>query len=116
MAAPKGFPILCLAASRIGDAVLASGLIKRLHDEIPDARFTIVAGPISAPLFADTPGLERLIVMQKAKGGGHWFKLWSQVRGRNWGLILDRRGSGISRFLRARRRAIHRAQAGAPVH
>jgi ADP-heptose:LPS heptosyltransferase len=116
MAAPKGFPILFIASSRIGDAVLASGLIRRLHDEHPDARFTIVAGPLSAPLFADTPGLERLIVMEKAKGGGHWFKLWSQVRGRNWGLIVDRRGSNIARFLRARRRATHRTHAGEPVH
>src|SRR6185312_6605823 len=56
------------------------------------------------------------IVMEKAKVGGHWFKLWSQVRGRNWGLIVDRRGSGIGRFLRARRRAIHRAQGGEPAH
>ncbi len=116
MAAPKGFPILFIASSRIGDAVLASGLIKRLHDEIADARFTIVAGPVSAPLFADTPGLERLIVMQKARGGAHWFKLWSRVRGRNWGLIVDRRGSGIGRFLRARRRAVHRTLGGEPVH
>ena len=116
MAAPKGFPILFIASSRIGDAVLASGLIKRLHDEIPNARFTIVAGPVSAPLFVDTPGLDRLIVMEKSKGGGHWFKLWSQVRGRNWGLIVDRRGSGIGRFLSAKRRAAHRTHPGEPVH
>jgi ADP-heptose:LPS heptosyltransferase len=116
MAAPKGFPILFIASSRIGDAVLASGLIKRLHDDHPDARFTVVAGPVSAPLFADTPGLERLIVMEKAKGGGHWLKLWSQVRGRNWGLIVDRRGSNIARFLRARRRATHRTRGGDPTH
>lgn len=116
MAAPKGFPILFIASSRIGDAVLASGLIKRLHDDHPDARFTIVAGPVSAPLFADTPGLERLIVMEKTKGGGHWFKLWSRVRGRNWGIIVDRRGSGLSRFLLAKHRAVHRAGGGGPVH
>lgn len=116
MAAPKGFPILFIASSRIGDAVLASGLIKRLHDEIPNARFTIAAGPVSAPLFVDTPGLERLIVMEKSKGGGHWFKLWSQVRGRNWGLIVDRRGSGVGRFLRAKRRATHRSHGGEPAH
>ena len=116
MAASKGFPILFIASSRIGDAVLASGLIKRLHDEIPAARFTIVAGPLSAPLFADTPNLSQLIVMDKTKGGGHWFKLWSRVRGRNWGLIVDRRGSSVARFLRAKRRAIHRTQPGEPVH
>jgi ADP-heptose:LPS heptosyltransferase len=116
MATPKGFPILFISSSRIGDAVLASGLIKRLHDEIPNARFTIVAGPLSAPLFADLPNLQKLIVMEKTKGKGHWFKLWSQVRGRNWSLIVDRRGSSIARFLRAKRRAIHRTLPGEPVH
>jgi ADP-heptose:LPS heptosyltransferase len=116
MAASKAFPILFIASSRIGDAVLASGLLKRLHDEIPNARFTIVAGPLSAPLFGDMAHLERVIVMPKTKGKSHWFKLWTQVRGRNWGLILDRRGSSVSRFLRARRRVIYRPQTGEPVH
>ena len=63
--ATKPFPILFITATRIGDAVLSSGLIKRLVDEIPHARFTIVAGPAAAPLFADTPGLDRIIVMAK---------------------------------------------------
>jgi ADP-heptose:LPS heptosyltransferase len=108
MADPR-FPILFITATRIGDAVLSSGLIKRLKDEIPQARFTIVAGPLAAPLFRDTPDLDRVIAMPKAKSGLHWFTLWRQVRGRRWGLILDMRGSGIARFLRARRRAIRRS-------
>ena len=112
----KPFPILFIAPTRIGDAVLTSGLIPRLLAEIPNARFTIVASPVSAPLFAQTPQLERLIVMEKEKGGAHWFKLWGQVRGRQWGLVLDRRGSGLSQFLRARRRAVFRRTGGEPVH
>jgi len=100
---------LFITATRIGDAVLSSGLIKRLKDEIPHARFTIVAGPLAAPLFRDTPGLDLLIPMAKAKSGMHWFKLWGQVRKRRWGLVLDMRGSGIARTVRARRRAIRRS-------
>ena len=110
-----GFPILFITATRIGDAVLASGLIKRLHDEIPNARFTIVAGPDAAPLFGDVPNLDRIIAFQKSKSGGHWFELWRQVRHTRWGLVVDLRGSGISRFLTTRRRAIHR-KSGPPVH
>jgi len=109
------FPILFITATRIGDAVLSSGLIRRLQDEIPNARFTIVAGPAAAPLFAEVPSLDRLIVMEKSKGGGHWFELWRQVRHRRWGLVVDLRGSGITRFLRTRRRAVHRRSAE-PVH
>jgi ADP-heptose:LPS heptosyltransferase len=109
------FPILFITATRIGDAVLSSGLIKRLNDEIPNARFTIVAGPDAAPLFGEVPNLERVIVFTKSRSGDHWFDLWRKVRQTRWGLVVDLRGSQISRFLTTRRRAIHRKSA-APVH
>ncbi len=106
--ASLSFPILFITSSRIGDAVLSSGLIRRLSQEVPHARFTIVAGPLSAPLFRDTPGLDRLIVLEKQAGGLHWFKLWTRVRGRRWGVVVDMRGSGLARFLNARRRAVRK--------
>jgi len=115
--AGQAFPILFISGTRIGDAVLSSGLIKRLYDEIPNARFTIVAGPVASPLFVDTPNLERVITFRKEKNDAHWFKLWWKVRGRRWGLIVDMRGSGISRFLSTRKRAIyHRMNDDPPIH
>jgi ADP-heptose:LPS heptosyltransferase len=114
---PTGpFPILFITATRIGDAVLSSGLIRRLSDEIPNARFTIVAGPAAAPLFLDVPHLKEVIVLEKSKDGGHWFRLWSQVRHTDWGLVVDMRGSAISRFLKRRRRAVFKRSSGPPVH
>ena len=110
------FPILFITSNRIGDAVLSSGLLKRLSDEIPNARFTVVAGPFAAPLFEEVPTLDRVIVLPKAKGGGHWFELWRQVRRTRWGLVVDLRGSGLSHFVSTRRRAIWRKIAGPPVH
>jgi ADP-heptose:LPS heptosyltransferase len=111
----KPFPILFVTGTRIGDAVLSSGLLKRLSDEIPNARFTIAAGPLAAPLFADTPQLDSVIVMRKAKRSGHWFDLWRRTRSRRWGLVVDLRGSGLARFLRSRKRAIYRRAPGDPV-
>lgn len=113
--APKPFPILFITATRIGDAVLSSGLIKRLVDEIPQARFTIVAGADAAPLFAEMPGLDGVIAVEKLKGGGHWFRLWRRFVTRRWGLVLDMRGSAISQFLRRRRRAVFQ-RPKTPVH
>jgi len=110
------FPILFITSTRIGDAVLSSGLIKRLVDEIPGARFTIVAGPEAAPLFSEVPGLESLIVFAKQKDGSHWFDLWRKVRKRRWGLVVDLRGSGVAGFLSARRRAVLRRTPGPPAH
>ncbi len=64
------------------------------------------------------PELERLIVLEKERGGGHWLKLWRQVRGRRWGLVVDLRGSGLVRFLRTRKKAIYARPPSAldPVH
>jgi ADP-heptose:LPS heptosyltransferase len=106
--APRRFPILFITQSRIGDAVLSSGLVKALADEIEDARFTIVGSALTAPLFARVPGLDRLIVMEKRRGGAHWLDLWGKVRLRRWGLVADLRGSAMAAALRPRRRAVHR--------
>jgi ADP-heptose:LPS heptosyltransferase len=108
--AAKSFPILFITASRIGDAVLSSGLVQTLLDQIPTARFTIVASALTAPLFAHTPGLQQLIVLEKRPLGLHWFDLWMQVWRRPWGLIVDLRGSALSAFLRRKRRAVHRRE------
>jgi len=113
--APRPFLILFITGSRIGDAVLSSGLLKTLADEIPGARFTVVGSALTVPLFADTPGLDRLVVMDKAKRSGHWFGLWRQVRGKRWGLVVDLRGSAIAAALRPKRRAVHR-KGGTPAH
>jgi ADP-heptose:LPS heptosyltransferase len=112
------FPILFITASRVGDAVLTSGLMHRLSEEIPHARFTVVASPLTAPLFRDVPNLDRLIPLEKEKASLHWFKLWRMVRGRRWGVIVDMRGSALSRFLNARRRAVKKPLAPGlePLH
>ena len=117
MASPS-FPILFVAPERVDDAILASGLIQRLADEVSHARFTIAAGAAVAPLFRDVPGLERIIPFEPEGMGLHWWKLWGQVRGRRWGLVLDMRGSRLARFLQARRRAVRKPLNPAlePVH
>ena len=110
------FPILFISATRIGDAVLSSGLVRRLSREIPQARFTIVAGPAAAGLYKDLPGLQEIILFEKAKDGGHWFRLWRQVRKTQWGLVVDMRGSALSGFLNRKRRAVFKRNLGPPVH
>jgi ADP-heptose:LPS heptosyltransferase len=116
MMAQGSFPILFITATRIGDAVLSSGLIRKLVDEVPNARFTIVAGPAAAPLFVDTPGLAEIIVLGKAKSGAHWFELWNKVRRQKWGLVVDMRGSAIAQFLKRERRAVFKRNGGPLVH
>ena len=107
--------ILFVAPSRIGDAVLSTGLIDHLLSRHAAARITVVAGPISADVFARMPNLERLVVVKKHRYDLHWLRLWGMAAGRRWDLVVDIRGSGLAWFLLARRRAIMRIRNGPKI-
>src|SRR5471030_2087303 len=87
--------ILFVTATRIGDAVLSTGLLAHLIERHPDARLTIAAGPVAAPLFEAVPGLERLIVMEKRRLAAHWLGLYRAVARRRWDIVVDLRGSAL---------------------
>ncbi|MBO20928.1 MAG: glycosyl transferase [Rhodospirillaceae bacterium] len=98
--------ILYVGPSRIGDAVLSSGLLDSLCRNYPDARITIACGSSAASLFEAVPGLDRIIVMHKRPRGGHWWDLWRQVVGQRWSLVVDVRRSIIPWTVLNARRAI----------
>ena len=100
--------ILFITATRLGDAVLSTGLIEHLRRRHPRARFTIACGPVPAGLFARLPELERVIVMEKRRGDRHWFELWRDCVGTRWDLAVDLRGSATLFFIRAGRRVVMR--------
>ncbi len=85
--------LLFITSTRIGDAVLSTGLLGHLLERHPGARVTIACGPISAPLFAAVPGLERIIVVKKQRYNLHWLKLWAQLVTHRWDLVVDLRAS-----------------------
>ncbi len=110
--------ILFITNTRIGDAILSSGVLRHLVDTYPDARFTIVCGRLPQTLFAATPRLERVIPLKKRRFDLHWWDLWREVRGTRWDLVVDLRRSFLSYFLKARARhvigpaddSVHRVQ------
>jgi heptosyltransferase III len=98
--------ILFVTATRIGDAVLSTGLLHYLIERYPSARLTIAAGPIAAPLFEAVPRLERLIVVEKRRWASHWLLLYAAVGTRRWGLVIDLRGSALAWLLRTGARKV----------
>ena len=100
--------ILFVTATRIGDAVLSTGVLDWLATKHPDARFTIACGRPAAPLFQPFPQLERLIVMDKRPLSGHWFRLWASCLAKRWDIAVDLRGSGTVWFLWAGQRFVQR--------
>ncbi|TAN58125.1 MAG: glycosyltransferase family 9 protein [Magnetospirillum sp.] len=91
--------ILFVTSSRIGDAVLSTGLLAHLARTHPQARFTVACGPATAPLFAPAPFVARVIPMPKRRRAGHWFALWRQTAAIWWSMVVDLRGSAIAYLL-----------------
>ncbi|MBC7905506.1 MAG: glycosyltransferase family 9 protein [Rhodospirillaceae bacterium] len=101
--------ILFITASRIGDAVLSTGLLAHLADRYPQARFTVACGAVAAPLFAAAPFVERVIPLVKRKRAGHWRDLWKQTVLTPWSLVVDLRGSAMGWLVPTLRRRIIRS-------
>ena len=100
--------ILFITATRVGDAVLSTGLLDHLLAAYPQARFTIACGPVAAGLFDRMPRRDRTIVVDKRRFDLHWATLWAACIGTHWDLAVDLRGSALTLLLRVRRRAIMR--------
>ncbi len=108
--------ILFIGPTRIGDAVLSSGLVRHLGETYPQAAITIACGAVAAPLYAGVPNLARVIPIIKKPMSGHWFEVWRAVVGARWDLVVDLRHSIIPWTIWARRRCIFRPAADADEH
>ncbi|HZZ86688.1 MAG TPA: glycosyltransferase family 9 protein, partial [Caulobacteraceae bacterium] len=106
--APRAFSVLFVAPQGVSEAVLASGLLKKLHDEAPNPRFTIIANRQVAPLFADMPKVEQLVVTQRKPSTRRWLGLLGPLRARRWALVVDIPSGVITGRLRPRGKALRR--------
>jgi ADP-heptose:LPS heptosyltransferase len=113
--ASKNMKILFVSSTRIGDAVLSTGLLAHLVARYPDAQFTIACGPLPAPIFAHVPGCKQVIALNKQRWAGHWRGLWASVVGTAWDMVVDLRGSALSWMVWTRTRYVFR-RADASLH
>ena len=98
--------ILFVTATRIGDAVLSTGVLSHLLDRFPGARVTVAAGRDAVPVFADLPGLERLIAIEKQPWRMHWLGLYRAVAAKRWDVVVDLRASALAYLLWTRERYV----------
>lgn len=96
--------ILVIGLSNIGDAILTTPVLERLHQLYPDARVDIVGDRRSSALFACCPYLGRLIHRDKSHGWRGRLALIRELRTTRYDLVIDLRTDGLAYLLRARRR------------
>lgn len=116
--------ILLITATRIGDAVLSTGILRHIRETYPEARVTVACGALSASLFEGNKQVQAVIPMTKARYHGHWVKLWQQVVKTRWDVVIDLRNSAVSRLIFAKKRygfgahidsSLHKVQQNAAV-
>ncbi len=100
--------ILYVAGARLDHAIFNSGVLDHLVRTRPGARFTIVCGQQSQSLMAQTPRLDRLIVVHQRPFGLHAPGLLRRVLFRRWDLLVDLDGSPLSRLIPARQTEVRR--------
>lgn len=118
----KPLKILFITSTRLGDAILSTGLLDYMLREWPESKITVACGPLPKSIFEGFPNVERIIAIKKRKYHGHWIDLWKQVSGTKWDLVVDLRDSLVSRLIRAKksyifgrspRKGLHKAEQAA---
>lgn len=95
---------LFVTSTRVGDAILSTGILARILEQNPGLKVTVACGPAAASLFEGVPGLERIIVLDKMLGSLHWVYLWAQTVGRRWDILVDLRNAPMTYLIGTRKR------------
>ncbi len=108
--------ILFITSTRLGDAVLSTGLLDYMLQTWPEGKVTVVCGPLPQSIFEGFPNVERIIPLKKKPYHGHWIELWKMVAGTKWDVVVDLRDSAVSRLIRAKKRYVFGKRKGEALH
>jgi heptosyltransferase-3 len=91
--------ILFVTSTRVGDAIISTGLLEHAIRQYPGARVTVACGPAAAGLFDAVPNLDRVIVLDKMLFSFHWLRLWILTIAKFWDLVIDLRNAPVTYLL-----------------
>lgn len=92
-------PILFIAPTRIGDAVLSTCVLEHVMQQYPDAPVDIVTSTLSSPLFEGLPRLGTLHAVDKRRYSMHWPLIWLRTVRKRYATVIDMRGSAMAYLL-----------------
>jgi heptosyltransferase-2 len=82
--------ILIIQTAFIGDVVLATGLLEKLHQHFPDAEIDMAVRKGNESLFDDHPFLHQILIWNKKSAKyKHLFQLLSIVRRRKYDVVIN---------------------------
>src|SRR5579885_1416744 len=81
---------LVIQTAFIGDAVLATALIEKLHQYFPDAEIDFLVRKGNESLFTDHPFLHETLIWDKKKNKySNFWKLLRQIRKRKYDKLIN---------------------------
>lgn len=94
--------ILIIQTAFIGDAVLATGLVEKLHQHQPDAAIDILVRKGNEAMFQQHPFLHEVLIWQKQQNKyRHLWQLLKQIRARKYDLVVNVQRFAATGFLTA---------------
>ena len=96
--------ILFITLSNIGDAIMTTPTLQRLHQIYPEAVIDLVCDARSQILFEYCPYRGNIYIKNKKAGKKGLFSLIKQLRRTRYDLIVDLRTDGLAYLLRAKKR------------
>ena len=96
--------ILFITLSNIGDAIMTTPTLQRLHQIYPEAVIDLVCDARSQILFEHCPYRGNIYIKNKKAGKKGLFSLIKQLRRTRYDLIVDLRTDGLAYLLRAKKR------------
>jgi ADP-heptose:LPS heptosyltransferase len=102
--------ILIIQTAFIGDAILASSLVEKLHSKFPNASVTVLVRKGNEGIYLNHPFLKETLVWDKNEGKyRNLFKLLFQIRKNKYDLVVNCHRYASSGFLTAFSGAHHKA-------
>ncbi|WP_297527250.1 glycosyltransferase family 9 protein [Thiohalobacter sp.] len=98
--------ILVVTLSNIGDAIMTTPVLERLHQLYPEASVDLVADPRSSALFEHCPYRGHIFLKEKRLGWRGTLALVRRLRKRRYDLVVDLRTDGLALLLRSRKRLL----------
>ncbi|MGE0568324.1 MAG: glycosyltransferase family 9 protein [Bacteroidia bacterium] len=102
--------ILVIQTAFIGDAILASSLLEKLHHQFPESKISILVRKGNEGIYLDHPFLNEVLIWDKSKQKlKNLFKLLGEIKKRNFDMVVNCHRYTSSGFLTAFSGARHKA-------
>lgn len=92
---------LLIQTAFIGDAILATAVLEKLHRFYPQARIDVLVRKGNEGIFGGHPFLNEVLVWDKKRKYADWWRLWRLVRARRYGAVVNLQRFGAMGLLTA---------------